>query len=429
MTVGLFRDEVLSSQRGEWLGSIRLQAPRLGWAFFYAALVVLTLTLGLLFVGHYTRNEQVAGTLVPSSGLMTFTPAAAGVVTRVLVREGDRVHAGQPLVEISGEQTSASLGDTSAAITAQLQLQRASLQSDLRDQKLLFHLKDERLRSRLALMRRQIAQMEQQIALQRQRADSAMALYHQLVIVAEKGVVSKLQVLQQHDSALQGLAQLRELSGQLLELQGQAQQLQDQIDETPLAESDKSNSIERQLADVAQSLARNATQRAVVLRATADGTVTNVIAHPGESVSIEDPLVVVLPAQAELLAELWLPSKAMGFIHTGQPVLMRYDAYPYQKFGLHTGRVREISRSAVSASQVSRLLGQAIATNRYRVMVSLDAQNVLAYGQLEPLRPGMTLDADVLLDRRRLIEWVLEPLYGLVHQARTGAKVPRIGTP
>lgn len=425
MSAGLFREEVLLAQRVEWLGSIRLQAPRLGWAFFSIGLLAITAIYGLLLCGHYTRHEQVAGTLVPSSGLLTLTPVAAGIVTRMYVHEGDAVHAGQPLLEISGELASASLGDTDAAIATQLQIKRTRLQSDLVDQRHLADLQAQDLQSRLALLHGQVAQLEQQVALQQQRADSAMALYDQWVKAGHTGIVSKLQVLQQHDMALQNLAQLKELKGQVFQLRQQAEQLQGQLDQLPATASGKRNDTERQLADVAQSLAQNAAQRAVLLRAPSDGTVANVLVHPGQAVTAQQSLLTVLPAHSQLLAELWVPSKAVGFIHAGEPVVMRYQAYAYQKFGQHVGRVREVSRSAVSATEVSRLLGQNITDPRYRVEVTLDRQSVMAYGKQESLRPGMTLDADVLLDRRRLIEWVLEPLYGFANGLRNEASVPK----
>ncbi|MFA6231371.1 MAG: biotin/lipoyl-binding protein [Rhodanobacter sp.] len=192
MSEGLFREEVLLSQRGEWPGSIRLQAPRLGWAFFGIGLLAVVIILALLLEGHYTRHEQVAGTLVPSSGLLTVTPTASGIVTSVSVREGEVVHAGQSLVEISGEQASASLGDTDAAIAAQLQIKRNHLQADLGDQQRLADLQAQDLHSRLSLLHGQIVQMKQQVALQRQRADSAMKLYDQWAKVSKTGVVSKL---------------------------------------------------------------------------------------------------------------------------------------------------------------------------------------------------------------------------------------------
>jgi membrane fusion protein len=91
-------------------------------------------------------------------------------------------------------------------------------------------------------------------------------------------------------------------------------------------------------------------------------------------------------------------------------VLLRYQAYPYQKFGHHVGQVVRISRSALTPERGAASAG---AEPFYRVLVSLARQTVTAYGEEEPLRPGMVLEADILGEHRRLVEWVLEPLYTL----------------
>lgn len=88
---------------------------------------------------------------------------------------------------------------------------------------------------------------------------------------------------------------------------------------------------------------------------------------------------------------------------------MRYQAYQYQKFGHHGGKVIRVSRSAITPATGE---GQN-AEPYYRVLVALDRQSITAYGKQEPLRPGMRLDADILGERRKLYEWVLEPLYSL----------------
>jgi membrane fusion protein len=102
---------------------------------------------------------------------------------------------------------------------------------------------------------------------------------------------------------------------------------------------------------------------------------------------------------------------------------MRYQAFAYQKFGQQYGHITDISRSALSPGELAVLVGQSSrqAEPMYRVRVKLDSQNVLAYGKQQPVKPGMALNADILMDRRRLIEWVFEPLYGMAHHLAGGA--------
>jgi membrane fusion protein len=119
---------------------------------------------------------------------------------------------------------------------------------------------------------------------------------------------------------------------------------------------------------------------------------------------------------SKLEAQLFSPSSAIGFVHPGQRVLLRYEAFPYQKFGYYEGSVANVSRSAISPSELPQQLSgltKLHAANEpvYRITVSLDQQTATAYGKPAPLQPGMQLEADVLIESRRLIEWVLDPLF------------------
>jgi membrane fusion protein len=124
-------------------------------------------------------------------------------------------------------------------------------------------------------------------------------------------------------------------------------------------------------------------------------------------------LLTVVPSGSELQAQLLVPSSGAGFVRAGDRVVLRYRVYPYQKFGLHYGRVAKVSRSALTPSEVAAITGQQPTEPLYRVAVKLDDASVFAYGKAEPLKAGMALDADILQERRRLIEWVFESLYGL----------------
>ncbi len=110
---------------------------------------------------------------------------------------------------------------------------------------------------------------------------------------------------------------------------------------------------------------------------------------------------------------------------------LRYHAYPYERFGQHGGRVREVAQSALSAVEVSRLLGQTIAMPLYRVVIELDDQMLPAFGRSLPLRSNMTLDADILLERRRLIEWLIRASaaarFGSAGPAQSGDTVAELG--
>ena len=149
MSGSLFREEVFVANRHDWLGSIRLSAPRIGWLFFGLGIATVVVILGLLFLTNYSRHARVSGWLVPSGGVLAISPTSAGIVARLLVREGDSVRAGQPLVEISTAQNTLALGNTQEAIAAQLAIKEARLKSDLLDQSHLSGEEAYSLKSRL----------------------------------------------------------------------------------------------------------------------------------------------------------------------------------------------------------------------------------------------------------------------------------------
>lgn len=108
----LFRQEVVDAKRSDWLGSIIVAAPAGPWLLVALACSLATAILSFLILGQYTRRESVTGQLVPNGGLLNVAAINAGTVTRLLIHAGQVVHRGDPLIEISSEQDSVTLGDT-----------------------------------------------------------------------------------------------------------------------------------------------------------------------------------------------------------------------------------------------------------------------------------------------------------------------------
>jgi len=415
---GLFRQEVVDARRSDWLGSIMVVTPLSRWLLTALSLALAASILLFLILGQYTRRESVAGQLIPSAGLLNVTAINAGTVSQMRVQDGQIVHAGDPLLEISSEQDSATLGHTHALVSRQLDDQRVRLQADLQTQQQVLAQQTGALADKVNLLRSQITQINAQLVIQQQQADSAQNLLERIEPLESRGYVSALQVQQQESTMLDAQAQYKALMRQQLDLHQQADTAAQQLAQLPLDASTQRNDTERKLADINQSAAQNEMQRAVVLRAPCDGVVSSLLLKPGQMVTAGQSLLSLLPSGSTLQAQLLVPSRAVGFIEPGSRVVLRYQAFPYQKFGQHFGHVVEISRSSLTSAEVTALTGGSPQQNQeplYRVQVELDSQTVQAYGKPESLRPGMALDADVLMERRRLIEWVFEPLYGLGH--------------
>lgn len=403
----------MDARRGEWLGSILVAAPLSRWWLTAFAVTLAAALIAFLVLGHYTRRETVTGQLVPSAGLLNIVAPSAGTVTHLDVHDGQPVKAGTVLLELSSDQDSAALGNTPALVGQQLEAQRTQLQSDLIDQQALAKQQATALRSKIALLQAQLSQISGQLVIEKQQVSSYQTLLDRIQPLSAKGYVSPLQIQQQRAATLDARSQYKTLIRQQLDTRQQLEAAQQQLTQLPLDAAAKRSDTERQLASITQSIAQNELQRAVVLRAPRDGVVSTVLPKAGQTVSAGQSLLSILPAGSTLQAQLLVPSRAIGFIDPGNRVVLRYEAFPYQKFGQQYGHVTDVSRSALTPSEVTALTGQQAQQPLYRVQVHLDRQYVRAYGHDEPVKPGMALQADILMDRRSLLEWVFEPLYGM----------------
>jgi membrane fusion protein len=191
---------------------------------------------------------------------------------------------------------------------------------------------------------------------------------------------------------------------------------QSELTQLPARSKREQAQIARLVSELEQTGVTTEAQRRILVTAPQDGTVTAILAEPGQTVTSQ-PLLTILPANARLEAQLYVPSRAAGFIEPGQKVLIRYAAFPYQKFGQYEGTVSGVSRTALPPQEIPAQLASATPQSGveglYRIQVTLAAQSATAYGKPQPLAAGMALEADVLQDTRSLIEWVLEPLYSL----------------
>lgn len=412
-TDSLFRAEAVRAHQDAWLGDIHLATPPRRWIVVSVALILTGAIVAYLFLGEYTRRATVPGTLVPTSGLLNVTALQSGVVRRLTVHLGQHVQAGQSLLDIDGALGSTAMGSEAAVEIAQLQAQQLKLQADLIDQQGLLLDQTDALRGRIAALGAQRSEVIGEIALERESVHSLGTLLAKIRPLGKEGYVSALEIQQQQLADLNARSQLKSLISQREALGEQIGDAGAQLAQLPLQAASQRHATQNQLAQNRATLAQAETRQALVLRAPESGVVSALVIKPGMSVASGETLLSIVPQGAHLLAQLLVPSSAVGFVHRGETVLLRYQAFPYQKYGLRHGRVTEVSRSALDPTEAAALLGQPVKVSFYRVLVALRRQRVRAYGHLEPLKAGMVLTANVMLDQRPLIDWIFEPLLGM----------------
>lgn len=414
MPPSLFRQEALDARRGSWLGGVSLAQPLKLWSLTTCA-VFAALAVGLfLNLATYTHRSTVAGQLVPVRGLAMVLAPATGVVSEVAANEGAQVYVGERLGVVMVPRATPMGGDTQVALDQRLTQRQAGVQSTGKAQQAQLQAQISGLRTQLADAQHELAQIGAQAITRQHQADIANETLGRLQQLQGTQYVSMLQIKQQQTTSLEYASQVQALQQQAAAARRNIAQLQQALAEVPSQQLASEATLQRDLAQLAQERVQTQAQGALVVEAPVAGIIATQLVKPGQAVEAGTPLMTLLPGDGTLEAELLVPSRAIGFIEPGDQVLLRYQAFPYQKFGHQAGRVSRISRSALSSGELGALIGNAQQGEpHYRVTVALEKQNVIAYGRTEELKPGMLLNADILGERRRLIEWVFEPLYSL----------------
>ncbi|MGE0357868.1 MAG: HlyD family secretion protein [Burkholderiales bacterium] len=405
MSRNLFRQEAIDAQREKYLGETTLARPVAYWVYTLLAAAIALLLLAVAIWGEYTRRERVEGHLALDTGAARVLITDAGRVSELLIKEGDEVLAGAPLAKITYDRSTAETSATELASRKRLLEREQQQVQELGEQQVA------QMRKRMKDLESERAQADREIRLQESRVKSAREQAARFQQLAGEKFVSDLVAKQKQDEVtdqeikLQALRRTRsqldrDLSAAKLEEPSIQLRSQGQVDQ-----------VSRQLSELQESLASAEAKRETVIKAPMSGTVTNIAVAEGQTVPADTPLATVLPKGSGLHVELLVPSRAIGFIAKGQRVVLRYEAFPHERFGQYEGSVSEISRNVwVPGDKIGPLT---VKEPVYRVDVKLERQSVSALGAEIALRPGMLVNADILLERRTLLEWLFEPVLQL----------------
>ncbi|HET6630215.1 MAG TPA: HlyD family efflux transporter periplasmic adaptor subunit [Woeseiaceae bacterium] len=415
----LFRREALAARHRSWLGGISLAQPLPMWLLAAFAVAAAAAIVALLAAGEYTRRSRVAGQLVPDLGLVTVAAPVSGVVLRARPKEGEQVTRDQSLVIIGTPRATSETDDLTAGLLARLEERRAAVLAAAASARELLALQAEGHAAQLASERRELEAIGNAIGIERRRVRIAEELLAHFEKLSERGFVSELRLTQQQQASLERAAALQALERQRVVLERDILRTEQSLREAATQQAARAAASRRELAELGQERLRIEAGGEVLVQAPVDGTVASTLVERGQTVEAGQPILSLVPAGSVLRARLLVPSRAVGFIRPGDAVLLRYQAFPHQKFGHHRGTVLRISRNALSPEALAALDSSVQAREPYyRVLVELEAQSIVAYGRHEALRPGMLVEADILGERRTLYEWLLEPLYSLTGRLR-----------
>jgi membrane fusion protein len=404
----LFRQEAIDAQREKLLGEVSVARPVPLWVFTLLAAVFAVALVAFAFLGEYTRRERVEGFLALDAGAARIQAPEIGTVADLMVKEGDEVEAGAPIARLSLERSTAS-GATSVELVQRELTQRATnLETEKERARQLAGQQREQIRTRIADLRKEIAQADVEIRLQQTRVASAREDFQRTQQLVKEGFFSDTQLTQKRNDQLDQQVKLETVRGKRTGLERELRAAETELPTIDTRASQQIDLLSRQKSELQQSMVQEEAKRETIIRAPITGVVTNIAVSRGASLAADAPIAMMLPKGSGLQAQLLVPTRAIGFVQPGNDVVLRYEAFPFQRFGQYHGKVEAISRTVWSAGE--KVGSMTTREPVYRIDVALDRQSVSAGSQEFQLRPGMLVNADILLERRTVFEWVFEPV-------------------
>ena len=411
MSKQLFRQEAIDAQREKFFGEATDARPLPMWVFTGLAAGVAFLVIAVGIWGQYTRRERVEGFLASDIGAARVSFSDAGRIAELMIKEGGIVTKGMPMARVSFERATGQTKSTAAVVAGELGQRRDSLEREQAQIRALGAQQVNQIRRRVADLQNEITQLDRESRLQEQRLASAREQAKKFEDLGREKFASEIMVRQKRDEVTDQELKVQSLkrSRATLERDLAAAKLDEPAAE--LRARAQADQLSRQISELQQTLVQEDAKRESLILAPIDGVATNIAVSAGQSVAADASFATILPKGSVLRAELLVPTRAIGFISKGREVVLRYEAFPYERFGQYRGLVEDISQTVWSPGEKVGPL--AIKEPAYRVIVALDKQTVMAGAQEVPLKSGMLVNADILLDKRTLLEWLFEPVMQL----------------
>lgn len=411
---GLFRKEVFEHKKNRLAGTISLVQPPAFKYLTWLILGVVIISLLFLSAGTYSRKEKVFGVIEPDAGLLRLGAPQEGIVSEVLVSEGDYVLKGEPILRIASAKHTKGSSELNQILFNQYALQLQNIKLQLSQELDYNILEINELNREKINFKFRIDELDRQAFTLDKRLELNNKIVKKIEALHRDGFVSELELQKQKDIYLSLQQQASNMKSERLVFFNQLEQLKAKLVELPYTQAQRTIKLNSELADIQIQLSSVGQSLLGELRAPKSGVISNLLTKVGKSVSSGESILSILPINSKMQAIIYVPTSAFGFVKVGQATRLRYHAFPYQRFGVYDGIIKQVSNSVIFPEETS--IPGIIKEPSYKVIVGLGKQEVYAYGRKSVLRAGMMLDADIVIEERSLLMWLFDPIFSLKGQ-------------
>lgn len=408
--MSLFRKEALSSFESRFIGRPLVARSIPVIVIAYLSILMVIVIIIFFYFGSYTKKIQVSGVVMPKGEVVRVYNNYEGIIDAVHVREGDFVKKGDLLFTIVNDRVS-NLNNIQKESVDLIESKIKISKDSIENLRFLQSKKTSLLQNKIISLRNELEITEGARQLLNEKLIISEANLVKYKKLRERNMISPSQFDMIKLDNIEAEIKTNDILSRKNRLVSEIKELQLTMMDLPLEIKKERHELEQELMELSMRLNYARLDRENQVLSPVDGTISSLNAFNGKNINRSYLLAVLVPEDVILEGVLRIPNRAIGFIKNGDVVRMRLDAFPYQKFGAIHGHVEHISTVALLPYEMPDVMNNK--DMLYAVRVRLDDVAITAYGKRLPLKPSMTFTADVMMEKRRIYEWILEPLYSI----------------
>lgn len=411
----MFRPEAVEARKNDGLGKIILIRPISFSIMTGLAVIILGIFIVFLATMNYSKKNTVSGEITPDRGTIKISAPNHGLLFKKYFKDNAPVKEGDILFVFRNSLYTADSEDTKNVAVREIKETIDNLNREIANVADSNAKNIDLLKSKIGNLEKEILYVGQQIETQSLRLALSKKLMEKYKSLLPKGLVTEDQYTQKLIDFLNQTEAEKVLLQKLSSLGNEKIDVGKTIDESSANAKISISKLQRELAAKNNDLAKAASDREFAITSPIDGIVSTTLVAEGQSVDDGQILASIIPSNSIFRARLLVPSKAIGFMEKGNPVSLRYQAFPYQQFGQHKGHVEAISMVPIMISDTKFNPSKASQSEEamYIVDVALENQFIITRGERMPLLAGMVVEADVKYAKLPLYMWMFEPLLSL----------------
>lgn len=365
-----------------------------------SAILFICIILFMSF-SEYTQKRNVNGIVYPDKGIIRIKSKQSGTLSALYIKSGDYIKSGENLLAIDASSSTHYFKNNEKSYR-EMFLKLSSISSrETQDNITSLEVKKKLTEKQIIQTKNSIAIMERQVRLLNAAIHSQQVLFSKILDAYKKRYVSDIEKNNAEMRLIDKKMQLQSLNNEIATKDGQIISLEKELEDTIDRIKNIRNENKKESIDSIIKMYGIASDSESILRAPSAGKIAEIVDKIGSFVNAGDTILTVIPEGSVNQIVAFISPEFIGEIKKGTKVALKYDSYPYQRFGFEHGIIIDISRVPLQPEDIYTNFGLKVENACYRIVIEITEKK-----KRINIIPGMSLKVDIPTRKASIIKWM-----------------------